>query len=61
MRRYLPTDLYNLNSSYGTEAELRQAIQAFHDVDIKVIADIVINHRCAATQVPVCVPLSPCH
>lgn len=50
-RRYLPTDLYNLNSAYGSEAELREAINALHDVGLKVIADIVINHRCAQTQV----------
>lgn len=49
--RYLPTDLYNLNSAYGTESELREAINALHDVGLKVIADIVINHRCAQSQV----------
>ena len=52
--RYLPTDLYNLNSAYGSEAELREAINALHEVGLKVIADIVINHRCAQSQVRPC-------
>lgn len=54
---YLPTDLYNLNSKYGTEAELRECITTLHEAGLKVIADIVINHRCAATQVRL--PLAP--
>jgi maltooligosyltrehalose synthase len=48
---YLPTDLYNLSSQYGSEAELRECISALHAAGLKVLADIVINHRCAATQV----------
>lgn len=47
---YLPTDLYNLNSKYGSEKELRACMQKLHESGLKVIADIVINHRCAATQ-----------
>eukprot|EP00887_Chlorella_sp_A99_P008140 scaffold12.g8140.t1 len=47
---YLPRDLYDLNSRYGTEAELRECISALHEQGLKVIADIVINHRCAHYQ-----------
>jgi alpha-amylase len=48
---YLPRDLYNLNSAYGSEAELRECLNTLHDYDLKAIADIVINHRCAHFQV----------
>lgn len=47
---YLPRDLYDLNSEYGTEAELRGLIAAMHEYGLKSIADIVINHRCAHYQ-----------
>ncbi len=47
---YLPRDLYDLNSKYGTEAELRQAISVLHEHGLKAVADIVINHRCAHYQ-----------
>ena len=48
---YLPRDLYELNSEYGTEAELRDCIKELQRWNLKVIADIVINHRCAHKQV----------
>lgn len=42
---YLPRRWYNLNSRYGTEQELKNAISSLHSYGVKAIADIVINHR----------------
>ncbi|DBA79186.1 hypothetical protein WJX77_000073 [Trebouxia sp. C0004] len=47
---YLPRDYYNINSKYGTEAELRELLAVMHENGVKAIADIVINHRCAHFQ-----------
>ncbi len=48
---YLPRDIYNLNSAYGSEGELRELLYELHDHELKAVADIVINHRCAHFQV----------
>jgi alpha-amylase len=50
LQGYLPRDLYQLDSCYGSEADLRELIQVCHTHNIKVIADIVVNHRCADTH-----------
>jgi len=42
---YLPRQLRVLNSAYGTQSELQTAINNFKDRNVKVIGDIVINHR----------------
>jgi len=42
---YLPKDYYNLNTSHGSAAQLSTLIGSLHGQGIKVIADIVINHR----------------
>jgi alpha-amylase len=47
---YLPRDLYCFDSKYGSEAELRGLLAVLHELGIKAIADIVINHRCAHYQ-----------
>ena len=45
---YLPTQLNNLNSLYGTETELINLISAISPA--KAIADVVINHRCGSAN-----------
>ncbi|MFW5891607.1 MAG: alpha-amylase family glycosyl hydrolase [bacterium] len=35
---------YNLNSRFGTEDELRNLIDKFHENDVKVMADLVMGH-----------------
>ncbi|CAN4124385.1 unnamed protein product [Withania somnifera] len=47
---YMPRDLYNLNSRYGSFDELKVTVKKFHDVGIKVLGDVVLNHRCASER-----------
>ncbi|KAJ4961719.1 hypothetical protein NE237_021629 [Protea cynaroides] len=47
---YMPKDLYNLNSRYGNMEELKILVKSFHQVGIKVLGDVVLNHRCAQYQ-----------
>ncbi|XP_062206689.1 alpha-amylase 3, chloroplastic-like [Phragmites australis] len=47
---YMPSDLYNLNSRYGTMDELKELVKKFHEAGIKVLGDAVLNHRCAQFQ-----------
>ncbi|KAM7269841.1 hypothetical protein ACFE04_025338 [Oxalis oulophora] len=47
---YMPKDLYNLNSRYGSIDELKDIVEKFHEVGIKVLGDAVLNHRCAHSQ-----------
>ncbi|MBU2530485.1 MAG: alpha-amylase [Elusimicrobia bacterium] len=42
---YLPRKLNLQDSKYGSEAQLISAIKSFHSNGIKVIGDIVVNHR----------------
>ncbi len=46
---YLPRQYYLLNSKYGTQAQLTSCISALHTNNMKVLADIVINHRVGTT------------
>lgn len=46
---YLPRDLYKLTTKYGTQAQLQSLISDLHGKNVKVLADIVINHRVGAT------------
>lgn len=47
---YLPRELYELNTQYGSQAQLKQCINALHNNGMKVLADIVINHRVGSTN-----------
>lgn len=45
---YLPTQLNNLNSNYGSASELKNVINSIKPA--KAIADVVINHRCGTSD-----------
>lgn len=47
---YLPRKLYDVSTNYGSEAQLQTAINALHSNGVKVLADIVINHRVGVTN-----------
>ncbi|KAH7425704.1 hypothetical protein KP509_11G067000 [Ceratopteris richardii] len=49
---YMPGDLYNLNSAYGTEDELKNCVEEMHNHDLLVLGDVVLNHRCAQRKGP---------
>lgn len=46
---YLPRELYNVSTPYGTQAQLTSCITTLHNSGMKVLADIVINHRVGNT------------
>lgn len=50
LQGYLPAQLYNLDSCYGTKEQLQSLTWALNYAGIKPVADIVINHRCADVQ-----------
>ncbi|XP_077245278.1 alpha-amylase-like 3 [Tasmannia lanceolata] len=47
---YMPRDLYNLDSRYGSMGELKILVNRLHKVGITVLGDVVLNHRCAQYQ-----------
>ncbi|KAK9061766.1 hypothetical protein SSX86_018949 [Deinandra increscens subsp. villosa] len=47
---YMPSDLYNLNSSYGTQEDLKYCIEEMHNHHLLALGDVVLNHRCAHKQ-----------
>ncbi|KAJ4974127.1 hypothetical protein NE237_007301 [Protea cynaroides] len=49
---YMPSDLYNLNSAYGSVEELKVCIEEMHAQDLLALGDVVLNHRCAHKQSP---------
>lgn len=46
---YLPNQLNDFNSKYGTETQLKSAISSLSAKGVNAIADIVINHRTGTT------------
>ena len=46
---YIPTVWYDLNNAHGTQVQLASLIADLHAKNIKVRADIVINHRGGVT------------
>ncbi|MCX5793034.1 MAG: alpha-amylase family glycosyl hydrolase [Elusimicrobia bacterium] len=42
---YYPKEWYNLDSQWGNRANLTRAISAMHAQGVKVVADVVLNHR----------------
>ena len=47
---YLPTQLYDLSSAYGDPPSLLNLTRSLLQKNIRPVADIVINHRCADEQ-----------
>lgn len=47
---YLPGQLYDLDTPYGSKSELVSLLSQLRDAGIASLADIVINHRCADEQ-----------
>lgn len=48
---YLPSQLFNMDgSAYGKKASLQECLKKMHEVGIRGVADIVINHRCGDKQ-----------
>ncbi len=42
---YYPNQWYNLDSQWGKKDELVRAVKAMHSAGVKVVADVVLNHR----------------
>lgn len=47
---YLPRELYDVNTPYGTQAQLQSCINTLHANGVKALADIVINHRVGSSN-----------
>ena len=42
---YYPNEWYNLDSQWGKKEDLLKAVNGMHSAGVKVMADVVINHR----------------
>ena len=49
---YIPTELFNFNSSWGSEASLNNLINTSNKYNVDLIADIVTQHRVGGDKKP---------
>src|SRR3989339_2130545 len=47
---YLPTKWYQQDSQYGAKDRLISAVSALHNCGVKVIADVILNHRLGSSD-----------
>lgn len=47
---YMPSQLYEVNTPFGSREELRAMTAALREQGLQPMADIVVNHRCADQQ-----------
>ncbi len=47
---YYPTEWYNLQSQWGKKDVLMEAVNAMHSAGVKVVADVILNHRSGTTN-----------
>lgn len=47
---YYPTEWYNLESQWGRKDVLVEAVNAMHSAGVKVVADVILNHRNGKTN-----------
>ena len=47
---YYPREWYNLDSQWGKRKTLIEAVNSMHSAGVKVLADIVLNHRNGSTN-----------
>lgn len=47
---YLPRELYDVSTNYGSQSQLVSCINALHSNGVKALADIVVNHRVGTTN-----------
>ena len=47
---YYPREWYNLDSQWGKKDMLLSAVKAMHNAGVKVLADVVLNHRNGSTN-----------
>mmetsp|Transcript_14347 Transcript_14347/g.38439 ORF Transcript_14347/g.38439 Transcript_14347/m.38439 type:complete len:543 (+) Transcript_14347:41-1669(+) len=49
---YMPRDIDKLDSKYGSEGDLKEAVATFKKRGLLCLVDTVLNHRCASLKSP---------